>query len=99
MCVGPAWWVAAAGEGAAAVSEHQASAQRSGEQPAGLSDVENLPLAAQHGGQDLGVAGEAADLGGGEEVPGVQGPGADLPAEGFEVDDDVDLRAVTAVDG
>ena len=63
---------------AAAVSEDQGPAQRSVDQPPGPADVQHLAVAAQHRRDDHSVAGQPADRGRGEQIPGIQQPGTDL---------------------
>ena len=79
------WWVShqAGGDGATVglalvVLEPDGFALGCGVQPAGAAEVEDLGLPAEDGGQDLGLAGEAAGLGGGDGVAGLEGRDAGL---------------------
>lgn len=59
----------AAGEGAVLVAQDEGEPDRGGDQAAGATDVEDLALAAEDGGDDLGVAGQAAYGGCGQGLP------------------------------
>ena len=52
VAVAPAWWAVAAGEGAAAVAEHECPAERTADEASLSTDVEWLAGAAEDGGQD-----------------------------------------------
>ena len=91
-------WAWAAGEDAAAISERDGLAEIAGEQPGGVAEVEELGLAAQDGGQDVGVAGEAPEFAGWDAVAGPgEGGGADSCGEGVVVEHDGDAGSVAAV--
>jgi glycopeptide antibiotics resistance protein len=60
--VGPSGWAVAAGKRAAAVAQDQGPAQHTGPEAPGAADVEDLTVATQNGGQDLGITGQASGL-------------------------------------
>jgi len=66
VSVAPAGGSVAAGEGAASVAQDEGSADGAGEQASLPTQVEDLSLAAQHGRQDSGVAGQPTGCGRGE---------------------------------
>ena len=73
-------------------------AEIAGEQPSGVAEVEELGLAAQDGGQDVGVAGETPEFAGWDAVAGPdEGGGADRCSEGVVVEHDGDAGSVAAV--
>ena len=72
----PAGRPVAAGKGAAAVAQDERPAQRSGEQPPGPADVEDLAAAAEHRRDDGGVAGEPAGGAGRDRGAVVEGRAA-----------------------
>ncbi len=74
----------AAGEGAVGVPAHQGPPQGGGDQALGAADVEDLAVGAEGDRDQVGVAGQPADHGGGE-VEAVVG-GGDRGAEGGPVD-------------
>ena len=92
----PARRPVAAGEGAAAVAQDERPAQRSGEQPPGPADVEDLAAAAEHRRDDGGVAGEPAGGAGGDRGAVVEGRAAQAVAQDGQRDGDHDLRPVAA---
>src|SRR3954454_3798074 len=53
-------WSGAAGEGAVPVADDQGGPERGGDQAVEASDVEDLALGAEDGGDDLGVTGQPA---------------------------------------
>ena len=69
------------------------------EQARGAAEVEDLGLAAEHGGDDLGGAGEAAYLAGGQLVRGSELGGAELLAQVVEGDRDDQRGGIAAVSG
>ena len=97
--VAPARWSVAAGEGAAAVAQHEGASERAGDEAALSADVEDLAGAAEDGGEDGGVAGEAAHRVRGEVEAGVEGAGAELPGQLVVAGGDDDLGGVAAVSG
>jgi hypothetical protein len=62
-------WAGAAGEGAVPVAGDQCPPLGGADQPAGLSQVEDLAFGAEDDGDEVGVAGESADGGDGEVEP------------------------------
>ncbi|GAA1896149.1 hypothetical protein GCM10009814_27130 [Lapillicoccus jejuensis] len=71
-------------------------ALRGGEQALGAAEVEDLAVGAEEGGDDPGFAGEAADGGGGQDLPGAGDAGAVEGADqGVEVDGDEQLGLVS----
>ena len=53
-------WSGAAGERAVLVAQDQGDPDRGGDEAVGAADVEDLAVAAEDAGDDVGVAGEAA---------------------------------------
>jgi hypothetical protein len=68
-----------------------------GEEPLGSAEVERLRNATQDGGEDAGVAGDAAGLGGGELVPGVETRRTDRCGQPVMVEGDHDGGSDLAV--
>ena len=66
-------WPVAAGERAVPVADDQGGPDREGDQSFGAADVEWLALAAEDGGDDLGVTRQPSDGGDGQLVDGVVG--------------------------
>ena len=62
-------WSGAAGEGAVSVAQDQGEPDGGGDQASGAADVERFAAGAEDGGDDLGVAGQPPDRGGGELDP------------------------------
>src|SRR5882757_8972535 len=93
--IAPGWWSVAAGEGAAAVPNDHRSAYRGGGLAASAAQIQRLAHAAQHRGDDTGVAGEHAQLRGGEDAAVVEQRGA-VEGEPAEVDQCVGLPFVEA---
>ena len=60
-------WAGAAGEGAVVVAGDQGAPQGRGDESCGAGDVEDLAVVAEADGDEVGVAGEAAD--GGDREP------------------------------
>ena len=70
----------AAGEGAALVAGGDGFADMGREDPGGAADVEDASFAAEQDGDDVGVAGDFADRGGGDGAGERERPGAWDPA-------------------
>ncbi|GIF99347.1 hypothetical protein Cci01nite_44410 [Catellatospora citrea] len=70
-----------------------------GDEAAGPTEVEQLPVAAEYCRDDLGVAGDAADGVGSERRAVVEQARAGASGEVVVVDGDDELRAVAAVVG
>lgn len=68
-------WSGAAGEGAVLVAQGQGGPEGEGDQAVGSADVEDLAVGAEDAGDEVGVAGQAADRGDGELEPGLGGAG------------------------
>ena len=81
--------VAALG-GAAALLEGHHDPLGLGVEPPGAAQVEDLRLAAEHGGDDAGLAGQSAGGVGGDRLAGVQGGGLQPAEQGGEVHGDHD---------
>ena len=86
-------------KGATAVPQTQRTPQRAGEEPALAADVQDLTVAAQHGRQHAGVAGEPADRARREANAGLQGAGAYAVDQLVERHGHHELRPVAAVVG
>jgi hypothetical protein len=82
-----------------AVSQGEGLALDSGVEAAGAAQVEDLGLAVEDGGDDLGGAGQAAGLAGGDLGVGAQGGGAQAVAQRGQVDGDQDGGGIAAVSG
>src|SRR5947199_10512062 len=95
----PAGWPVAAGEGTSPVPQHEGAAEGSGGEAALPADVQHLAGAAEHGGDDPGVAGQPAGGGWGQVGAVVEGAHADLLAQVVVVEGDDDLGSVAAVVG
>ena len=80
--IAPARWTSAAGERAATVAGGQRAAEVGWHDPAGPADVHRLPRPVEHHRQDVGVAGNPAQLRGGQWVAVVEHP---PPGPGLEV--------------
>jgi hypothetical protein len=89
-------WFGAAGERAVPVPADQGPPQRRGDQAVGAADVEDLAAGAERDGDDVGVARQAPNGGGGELAAVVTDGGpVDLPLEGVEAGGDRDPRPGT----
>lgn len=68
VLVAPFGWVVAAGKGASAVAGDESDALGAASESSGSSEVQGDPGGGHDGGVDLGFAGEAEELFGGDEV-------------------------------
>ncbi len=85
--------------GAVAVADGHRLALGRTEEPGGAAEVEDLALAAEDGGDQVGGAGQPAGLFGGDPVPGRGLGDAEAGDEGVEVEGDQQRGGGAAVDG
>src|ERR1700709_1862583 len=99
MALGPGGVEGAAAGLASGVAQRFRAALGGAEEPPGAAEVEDLGVAAEDGGDDLGGAGQPAGVGGGDGLVAEVGDqrGADLFAESRVVDGDDDGGGVPAV--
>nr|WP_306748330.1 hypothetical protein [Saccharothrix yanglingensis] len=97
--VAPLGWSVAVGEGAGPVAGVQRAALGGAHGSLGAAGVEYFGVAAEDDGEDCGVAGGAAGLGGAEVVVAVEHRVPDAPAEGVVVDGDADVRPFSGFGG
>ena len=89
----------AAGHGAGVVNQGQGATLAAAVQAARATEVQGHRVAVEDGGDQPGVAGQAAGFAGGDCDPGVEPGGTEAGGECFEVERDQDLAAVAAVAG
>ncbi len=93
-------WPVAAGEDASLVAGDECSADGWGDEPVFAADVEDAGGAAEHDGEDAGVAGQSSELAGGDLGAGGQDAGFGAVGDQIGmVDGHDDAGTVTAVVG
>ncbi|MDU0295247.1 hypothetical protein NUG22_39140, partial [Saccharothrix longispora] len=95
--VAPLGWSVAAGEGASPVTRVQRAPLRHAHGPLRTSQVEYFGVAAEDDGEDFGVAGDAAGLGGAEVPVAVEHRVPDTATQSLVVDGDADVRALSGL--
>ncbi len=89
----------AGGEGTALVAFAEGVAQRGGGQALLAPDVQGHRITAQHHGDDPGIAGQPAGLGGGELPAGVQGRGPEPGDQFSQAHGEHQVRALPTTGG
>ncbi len=69
MAYTPVRWTVAVGEGAPPVAEHEGPPPGAAEQPLCAPDVQHGALGAEHGRDELGIAGQPAGQRRGDQLP------------------------------
>jgi hypothetical protein len=93
------WWPVAPRETTAAIAGDQGSADSAGHGGGGAPDVEGFGVGAEYDGDQGGVAREPAGVGGAEQLPVIQGGGADRGAQRLPVDGDGQVWRFPAAGG
>ena len=95
----PAAGSVAAGKAAPAIPSPQRPAQRPGGEPATATDIQHLPVTAEHDGQQAGVTREPPGRGRRNAGAVVQGPGTQPAGQRVDRDRDVELGWFSTVGG